>query len=89
MVCESKEAKQGKRGKRTRKPLKAENILDPKYWTDQQRGGLEFDGQFANNLTYTRHMVPFFAEIPTGMSLFQYREEKDWFEAGFEIYGGN
>ena len=86
MVCESKEAK---RGKWVRKPLMAGDILNPKYWTDQQRGGLEFDGQFANNLTYTRHMVPFFAEIPTGMSFFKYREEKVWFKAGLEIYGGN
>ena len=46
-----------------KKVLKASEILRAKYWKDQQRGCLE---HCANHPLYARHMVPFFAEIPTG-----------------------
>jgi hypothetical protein len=61
-VCESKESR-GDTPKRKRKALKASDILNAKYWKDQQRGCLE---HCANHPLYARHMVPFFAEIPTG-----------------------
>ncbi len=67
-MCDSKEKKQardseGDKGKKKRKALKAGHILNAKYWKDQQRGCLE---HCANHPLYAKHMVPFFAEIPTG-----------------------
>jgi hypothetical protein len=41
--------------------------LRPEYWRDQQRGCLE---HFSSHPLYARHMVPFFAPVPTSMSLF-------------------
>jgi hypothetical protein len=68
-VCESKEevrARNSKKDKQKlqRKVLKAGDILSPKYWKDQQHGCLKHS---ANHPLYARYMVPFFAEIPTGM----------------------
>jgi hypothetical protein len=67
-VCESKDERRARKAKgdaqkKRRKPLKAGDILNAKYWKDQQRGCLE---HCANHPLYARHMVPFFAEIPTG-----------------------
>ncbi|KAH0562694.1 hypothetical protein GP486_002637 [Trichoglossum hirsutum] len=38
------------------------SFLKPEFWRDQQRGCIE---HCANNALYARHMVPFFAKIPT------------------------
>jgi hypothetical protein len=76
-VCESKEKKEKERkervrregreesekGKKIPKALRAADILSPEFWKDQQRGCLE---HCANHPLYARHMIPFFAEIPTG-----------------------
>jgi hypothetical protein len=67
-VCKSKEEQRVKKEKvdnkqMKKKVLKASEILRAKYWKDQQRGCLE---HCANHPLYARHMVPFFAEIPTG-----------------------
>jgi hypothetical protein len=67
-VCKSKEEQRAKKEKvdnkqMKKKVLKASEILRAKYWKDQQRGCLE---HCANHPLYARHMVPFFAEIPTG-----------------------
>lgn len=45
------------------KGLRAADILSRELWKDQQRGCFE---HCANHQLYARHMVPFFAEIPTG-----------------------
>jgi hypothetical protein len=39
--------------------------LNPEYWRDQQRGCLE---HFSSHPLYARHMIPFFAQVPTSMS---------------------
>jgi hypothetical protein len=67
-VCESKEEKRAKKSKgdgdeMTRQGVTAGDILSDQYWKDQQRGCLD---HCANHPLYARHMVPFFAEIPTG-----------------------
>lgn len=75
MVCEGKAEKKGEKERREQKisaaqameetrTLRAGDILSPEFWKDQQRGCLE---HCANHSLYARHMVPFFAEIPTGM----------------------
>lgn len=66
-VCESKAEKRtanakGDKQKKKRKALKAGDILSDKYWIDQQRGCIK---HCANHPLYARHMVPYFAEIPT------------------------
>jgi len=63
-MADSKNTKGGKNNMKGLKCLRAGDILNPKYWQDQQRGCLE---HCANHPLYSRHMVPFFAEIPTGM----------------------
>ncbi|KAE9376667.1 hypothetical protein N431DRAFT_331075 [Stipitochalara longipes BDJ] len=66
-VCESKgksrsEKSKGDEQKAKSKALTAGDILSDKYWKNQQAGCLE---HCANHPLYARHMVPFFAEIPT------------------------
>lgn len=79
-VCESKDKKaREKESKREKddksanamdetvpKVLRAADILSSEFWKDQQRGCLE---HCANHPLYARHMIPFFAEIPTGKHL--------------------
>jgi hypothetical protein len=63
-VCQSKAKDAPKDSKNSRSHEETVVYLTPEYWQGQQRGCLK---HCANNPVYARHMVPFFAEIPTGI----------------------